>query len=185
MKYGVIFTPQQEQKQAADELRGAVTTPGGIAALVAGAGRTESDCNYSNVAAEVWRVAWTQVSVWRPASNGHRALTESSVGRFEEEQRCYVENPQSADAPTFSTCYRAGDGDVCSVEPFGLSAAGCGKSCRWRGGDTHRPIGDNGVRRRLYVRPTTHKTTNNNTTLMGTGLGEKTTDVSEKSEINE
>lgn len=57
MKYGLSFTPQQAQKQPADELRGAVTTPGGIAALVAGAGRTEVGCSYREVAVQVWRVA--------------------------------------------------------------------------------------------------------------------------------
>lgn len=32
MKWGLVFTPQQQaQKQPAEELRGAVTTPGGIA----------------------------------------------------------------------------------------------------------------------------------------------------------
>lgn len=56
MKYGLIFTPQQAQKQPADEFRGAVTTPGGIAALVAGAERTEAGCGHGRVAVDVWRV---------------------------------------------------------------------------------------------------------------------------------
>lgn len=41
MKQGRIFTSQQAQKQPADELRGAVTTPGGIGAPVAGTGRVQ------------------------------------------------------------------------------------------------------------------------------------------------
>lgn len=32
---------------------------------------------------------------------------------------------------------------ICSVVRFYLSAAGCGKICNWRGGDTYGPIGEN------------------------------------------
>ena len=60
MKYGLILSPQQAQKQPAEELRGAVTTPGGIAALEAAAGRAGSGLLSRDAAAVVVDVSVRQ-----------------------------------------------------------------------------------------------------------------------------
>lgn len=129
---------------------------------MAGTGRTGTD-----VCCGQWRslrcrgasVKWTvsfckRQKIWSDfclAFNGHwRSSRIQGITRKHDAKRDHTESLTlywrenraiCSHLPMKRRCY-----NICSVPGWG-SAAGCGKSCRWRGGDTHGPMGEHS---RLY-----------------------------------